>query len=534
MRVVVRTVFLAVLLVVVPSFRSEEETVDLEVLTRIREEGFNNSQVMMTAGHLCDVIGPRLTGSQGYREAHEWTRQQLENWGLEGARLDSWDFGRGWEIEHVSVHLRQPYSAPLIAFPLAWTPGTDGAVRSKAIVASLASEQDLVAHKGKLAGMILLLADAAQLRVHDKPDLQRYSEQDLEDLKQYRIPGDRRRRGDMDWRKRREFLMSLNTFLLEEKVLAVIWPAGGDGGTLQLVRAGVSQRKEEAGSVPYLIVAAEQYNQMIRLLERKVEVELELDIRVRFPQEEQKGHNTIAQIPGTDLRDETVMVGGHIDSWYAGTGATDNAAGVSVAMEAVRILKAIGVQPRRTIRIGLWGGEEQGFLGSQDYVRKYLAAQTETADPETNRGPERREGGRLELKPEHSKFSAYYNLDNGTGKIRGIYLQGNAALQPVFEAWLKPVADLGAKTVTMRSTGGTDHLPFNSVGLPGFQFIQDPIEYSSRTWHTNMDVYDRLQAEDLMQASVIMAWFAYNTAMRSEMLPRKPMASPQERPAGTE
>jgi carboxypeptidase Q len=530
-----RTVFLAVLLVVGPSFRSSEETVDLEALTRIREEGFNESQVMATASYLCDVIGPRLTGSPGNRKAHEWTRQQLESWGLENARLESWDFGRGWALQHVSVHLRQPYSAPLIAFPMAWTPGTNGVVRGRAVTVRLDNEQDLVNQKGRLAGRILLLGDAAELRVRDKPDLQRYSDRDLEDLSQYRIPADRRARGEEEWRKRREFLLSLGKFLLEEKVLAVISPAGRDGGTLQLIRIGASQRQGEAGPVPYVMVAAEQYNQMIRLLERKVDVELELDIRVEFPKEEQKGYNTIAELPGTDLGDEVVMVGAHLDSWYLGTGATDNASGVAVAMEAVRILKAIGVQPRRTVRVALWGGEEQGFLGSRDYVTKHFAAREEVTDPEEKKLPEmlRSEGGPFKLKPGHAKISAYYNLDNGTGKIRGIYLQGNAALQPVFEAWLRPVSDLGATTVTMRSTGGTDHVPFNSVGLPGFQFIQDAVEYFSRTWHTNMDVYERLQREDLMQASVIMAWFAYNTAMRDELLPRKPMPKEQESRSGT-
>jgi carboxypeptidase Q len=513
------------LLVLVYAFTGvSENPVDLAALTRIREEGFNNSKVMETAAHLCDVIGPRLTGSGSYHQAHEWTRQQLESWGLENARLEDWEFGRAWSLDHLAVHMTEPTRSPLLAIPLAWTPGTDGAVRGKVERVKLESEEDLNNNRGKLAGKILFVSDPVELKTRDRADLRRFSEEELRELSQYR-PSGRRSPPDREvYMKRQTFARELNKFLAEEKVLAVAAIALGDGGTLRMPRGG-AYRAEELATVPHLFLAAEHYNRICRLLDKQMEVELELDIRVEFPPEHKPGYNTIADLEGSDLKEQIVMLGAHLDSWHPGTGATDNAAGVAVAMEAVRILKALKIQPRRTIRIGLWGGEEQGYLGSRDYVKRYLAFRTDPKDPAEKEFPEflRKDKGSLELRPGHAGFSAYFNLDNGTGKIRGIYLQGNAAIQPIFEDWLKPLADLGAATVTMRRTGGTDHEPFDAVGLPGFQFIQDQVEYGSRTWHTNMDVYDRLQAEDLMQASVVMAWFVYNASMRDELLPRKPL-----------
>ncbi len=511
-----------------------EETLDLGVLTRIRDEGFSRSKVMDTASYLCDVIGPRLTGSPAYKKAHEWTRDQLTAWGLKDAHMESWDFGRGWSVEHVSVDMTQPAPASLLAVPLGWTAGTNGPVRGKAMKVKLETEQDLDNYRGKVAGMILMTGDVPDVKVHEKAEYERYSDQELEELTHYRIepsrggaPGSPANFRN-EYARRRQFTVSLNKFLADEKPLALIAAGGNDGGNVRLIRG--PQRAGEASSVPYLVMAAEHYSRIARLLDRKIDVELELDVRVKLTEQEEKGYNTVADLPGTDLKDQVVLLGGHLDSWHPGTGATDDASGVSVAMEAVRILNALDIKPRRTIRVGLWGGEEQGFLGSRAYVTQHLAARAEPTDPEEKKLPEymRRERGELQFKPEYSNFSVYFNLDNGTGKIRGIYLQGNAAAQPVFEAWLKPVADLGATTITMRNTGGTDHLPFDSVGLPGFQFIQDEVEYMSRTHHTNMDVFDRLQREDLMQASVIMAWFAYNAAMRDDLVPRKPL--PPDRP----
>ncbi len=331
--------------------------------------------------------------------------------------------------------------------------------------------------------------------------------------------------------RRQRLASALDKFLADEKVLARVLPAAGDGGTLKQVQGSY----RDPATFPVLLMAPEHYNRIARIMDKNVDVELELNVKVNFSEQERKGLNTIAEIPGTDLKDQVVMLGAHLDSWHSGTGATDDAAGVAVAMEAVRILKALEVKPRRTIRVALWGGEEAGLLGSRAYVKEHFGSRAER--PEGERQPERTEpGGRrtdtgpLQLKPDHAKMSAYYNLDNGTGKIRGIYVQGNAALVPIFSAWVKPINDIGATVVTMRRTSGTDHLSFDSVGLPGFQFVQDPVEYFSRTWHSNMDVYDRLQREDLMQASVVMAWFVYNTAMRDEMLPRKPLPKDQPTP----
>jgi carboxypeptidase Q len=528
MRSVLRLLLFLPLLAAIPGFRAGDETrLDLETLTRIRDEGFNHSQVMDTASYLCDVIGPRLTGSPAYQKAHEWTRQQLEQWGLKDAHLESWDFGRPWSLEYCSVRMTQPYASPLIALPNAWAPGTEGPVKAKVVKAKLESEKDLETFKGKLAGAIVFVGDPPELKVHETPDLNRYSPEKLEELSEFRIPSDRRRgpAEPEEFAKRRKFGQALNKFLADEKVVAVVAPAGADEGTLRLMRGAGGQRTGEALPVPSILLAAEHYNRIARILDKKIDVEMEIDVRVNFPEEEVKGQNTIAEIPGADLKDQVVLVGAHLDSWHGGTGATDDAAGVAVAMEAMRILNALEVKPRRTIRIGLWGGEEAGFLGSRDYVQKRLASRPEPTDPEQKALPEfmRKERGPLEIKPDHANFCAYFNLDNGTGKIRGIYAQGNAAVAPIFEEWIRPVADLGVKTVTMRSTGGTDHQPFDSVGLPGFQFIQDQVEYA-RTWHTNMDVYDRLQREDLVQASVVMAWFAYNAAMRDELLPRKPLS----------
>jgi len=524
----------AVSLVVMALGPVRDEALDLGVLTRIRDEGFSRSKVMETASYLCDVIGPRLTGSPAYKKAHEWTRDQLTAWGLKDARLEAWDFGRGWTVEHVSVHMMQPTTTPLLAVPLGWSAGTNGAVRGKAIRVKLETEQDLDSYRGKVAGMILMSGDVPDVKVHQKAEYERYSEQELDELGHFRIepprgggPGSPANFRN-EYARRRQFSVALNKFLADEKPLALIAAGGNDGGNVRLIRG--PSRASEAPSVPYLVMAAEHFTRISRLLDRKVDVELELDLRVKFTEQEEKGYNTIADLPGTDLKDEVVLLGGHLDSWHPGTGATDDASGVAVVMEAVRILNALEIKPRRTIRVGLWGGEEQGFLGSRAYVNQHLAVRAEPTDPEEKNLPEfmRRERGELQFKLEYSKFSVYFNLDNGTGKIRGIYLQGNAAAQPIFDAWLKPVADLGATTTTMRNTGGTDHLPFDSVGVPGFQFIQDEVEYMSRTHHTNMDVFDRLQREDLMQASVIMAWFAYNAAMRDELLPRKPM--PPQRP----
>jgi hypothetical protein len=503
------------------------------MMTRIRDEGFTNSKVMQTLQQLTDVLGPRLTGSPNMKQANEWTRKQLEDWGLTNAHLESWGpFGRGWSFSRASVHVTQPTAFPLIAYPKAWTPGTDGLVKGKVVKAKLETDADLEKWKGKLQGAVVMIGEPRELKPPDKVAFTRHDEKDLDELSLFPIPGPRaqaERRPDQpstpeEFRRRQRFSRTLREFLATEKVLATIEASRGDAGVV-FVGGGGSREKGQNPGPTALVLAAEHFNRIARLIDvSKKEVELEIDVRAQFHDEEEMAFNTIAEIPGTDKRGEVVMLGAHLDSWHAGTGATDNAAGSAVTMEAVRILKALDVKPRRTIRIGLWTGEEQGLLGSRAYVKEHFGARPDPT-PEQREMPQFLRGntGPLTLKPEHAKLSAYFNLDNGTGKIRGVYLQQSSAARPVFEAWLEPFHDLGAKTLTMRNTGGTDHLSFDAVGLPGFQFIQDDGDYNTRTHHTNWDTYDRMQREDMMQASVIMAAFVYNAATRPEMFPRKPL-----------
>jgi carboxypeptidase Q len=523
-RLLVRVVAFLVLLPAVPTLPAAER-IDYDMVTRIRQEGFRNSKVMEIASGLTDGIGARLTGSPNMKKANEWTRDKLAEFGLANAHLESWGpFGRGWSYESVSVRMTSPDVVELLALPKAWSPGTNGPIRGKAVLAKLTTREDLEKQKGKLRGRIVLTDDVREVKAQDRAALERYDEKTLEKLWEYEAPSARPAfGGPEEWRRRREFRRALNIFLEEEKPLAVIDPGALDGGTFR-VQQGGSWRKEDPMGVPALVMAVEHYGRIARLLEQKRDVELELDVKARFHDDDPMSYNTVAEIPGTDRAGELVMLGGHMDSWHGGTGATDNAAGVAVAMEAVRILRTLGVKPRRTIRIALWSGEEQGLLGSEGYVMQHFASRPVPDDPKERENYSlRRSTGPLTTKPEYGKLSAYFNVDNGTGKIRGIYAQENAAVVPIFEEWLTPLKDLGATTVTMRNTRGTDHESFDAVGLPAFQFIQDEIEYETRTHHTNQDVYERLQREDLMQASVVLATFVWQAASRDANLPRKPM-----------
>jgi carboxypeptidase Q len=534
----VAAIVFAAHLVLAPALRaSAQEPVDLAEMTRIRDEGFNNSKVMDTLEYLTDVIGPRLTGSPALKQANDWTKTQLETWGLKNAHLEQWGpFGRGWTLERVSVNMVTPEPAPLIAIPKAWTPGTNGPVRGKVVHLAKAPENDadLEQYKGKLAGAIVFVGDARDLKPLDKPLSHRYTDKELEDLGQFEISDGGPRRYNLEAVAARiKFQKVINQFMIDEKALAVVQQSPWDRGVV-LVQSGGSYHKGEPVGVPSLVMAAEQFNRICRIVDHKMDVELEVDVRASFTDDEQMAYNTVAEIPGTDKKDEVVIVGAHLDSWHSGTGETDNAAGCAAAMEAIRILQAIGVKPRRTIRVVLWTGEEQGLIGSRAYVDQHFASRPEPTDPEQKALPAflRKPTGPLTIKPEHARVSAYFNLDNGTGKIRGVYAQQNAAVVPIFQAWLAPFADLGATTVTMRDTGSTDHISFDRVGLPGFQFIQDDVEYSDfdnkgLTHHSNMDVYDHAEREDLMQASVIMAAFLYDAAMRPEMMPRKALPKDQ-------
>ncbi len=523
-------------LFVMSSFASlwSQEKVDLEAMGRIRYEGFRDSKVMEFATGLMDSIGERLTGSPNMKRANEWTRDQLTAMGLSNAHLEAWGpFGRGWANQYVNARMTSPDVVPLIVYAKAWTPGTNGVVQARCIRAIIAEKKDFDKYKGKLAGMIVILGADAEVKPITEAPYKRLSDDDLAKTADYQIPGERPPFTFADFLKRQQFVKELNQFFADEKVLAVIdHSRQTSGGGTVFVQSGGSYKPGETTTVPQLTMAIEHWSRIARLLQQKKDVTLELSVNNTFYDDDPMQYDTIAEIPGTDKKDEVVMLGAHLDSWHAGTGATDNGAGTIVMMEAMRILKALDIKPRRTIRIGLWSGEEEGLLGSQGYVEKHFGSRPHMDEPGMKDMPTllRREAGEVTVKPEQAKVSAYFNVDNGTGKIRGIYLQENAAVEPIFEAWMKPFKDLGMNTLTMRNTGGTDHQSFDAVGIPGFQFIQDPIEYETRTHHSNMDVYDRLQPDDLKQISVIVAGFVYDAAMRDQMLPRKPIekALPKE------
>jgi carboxypeptidase Q len=514
----------------VPAIAAGPKPVDLEMVTRIRQEGFRNSRVMETMSELTDRIGPRLTGSPSMKKANEWTRDQLTAFGLVNAHLEKFGpFGRGWSYDSATLRMISPAVAQLYAIPKAWSVGTSGPVRAGVIKVKIEKKEDFEQYRGKLAGMIVFNGDQHDAKPSQDPLFTRLTDQRLTEIAAYQVPGERSSYSPEAIARRFGFQRELNKFLEEEKVVALIDCSRSDNAIF--VAGGGAYKPGDPAGVPSVVLAHDQYGRIQRLLDRQVPVEVELDLKTRFYDDDPDAYNTIAELPGTDKKDQVVMAGAHLDSWHGGTGATDNAAGVAVVMEAVRILKALGVKPRRTIRVGLWAGEEQGLLGSRAYVQEHLASAPEPTDPKEKELPTyvRRPTGPLTLKPEQAKLSGYFNIDNGTGKLRGIFLQENAAVRPIFEAWLEPFRDLGFNTISMRNTGGTDHQAFDGVGVPGFQFIQDPIEYQTRTHHSNLDVYERIQREDLMQASVVLASFLYHAAMRDQMLPRKPVPDPANR-----
>jgi peptidase M28-like protein len=521
--------FLIVILLFVPTTWAQEK-LDLETISRIRYEEFHDSKVMELASGLMDSIGERLTGSPNMKRANEWTRDQLTAMGLSNAHLEAWGpFGRGWANQYVNARMTSPDIAPLIVYAKAWTPGTNGVVTGKCIRVTIEKKEDFDKYTGKLAGMIVIFGPDADVKPIAEAPFKRLSDEDLAKIGEYQIPSERSPFRIAEFRRRQQFMKDVNQFFADEKVLAVIDHGRESiGGGTVFVQSGGSYKTGETTTVPQLTLAVEQWTRIARLLRQKKDVTLELNVTNNFYDDDPMQYDTIAEIPGTDKKDEVVMLGAHLDSWHAGTGATDNGAGTIVMMEAVRILKALDIKPRRTIRIGLWSGEEEGLLGSQFYVQHHFGSRPPMDDPNMKGMPTllRREAGEVTPKPEQAKVSAYFNVDNGTGKIRGVYLQENAAVAPIFEAWMKPFKDLGMTTLTMRNTGGTDHLSFDAVGIPGFQFIQDPIEYDTRTHHSNMDVYDRLQPDDLKQISVIVASFVCDAAMRDQMLPRKPIEGP--------
>jgi hypothetical protein len=518
-----------------------KENIDYTAYQRIREEGLRHSHVMEFASGLMDGIGPRLTGSPNLKRANEWTRDQLTAMGCSNAHLEDWgEFGMGWQQMNTWLRMVSPDTAVFIAQAVPWSASTNGAVSGQAVWIDIKKEEDFEKYKGKLAGKIVLYGDMREVKPVDKPLFVREDEKSLAKIAEYPLAAENEYAQYMkDFAKRAQLQAKVMLFLAEEKALAVVTlsrdgkDGGGSGGTIFDDR-GIGRetyKKDHAMPVPVVVAAIESYGRVYRLLNANVPVTLELNVDTKFFGDHEHGFDTIAEIEGTDpkLKDELVMVGGHLDSWIAGTGATDNGAGTVVAMEVMRILNALHVQPRRTIRIGLWTGEEQGLLGSADYVKQHFGYVPLSTAPEQMKLPEwmRKAAGPPEVKPEQAKISAYFNLDNGAGKIDGIYLQENAAELPIFQQWIEPLKDLGVTTITMRNTGGTDHESFDAVGIPGFQFIQDMLDYMTRTHHSNEDVYERLQAGDLAQAATVEAIFVYNAAMRDQMLPRKPLPHPE-------
>jgi len=429
-----------VLLLSVPALVSQErpEKVDLETISRIRYEGFHNSQVMTFASGLMDSIGERLTGSPNMKRANEWTRDTLTEIGLSNAHLEPWGpFGRGWANTYVNVRMMSPDIVPLIAYAKAWTPGTNGVVTGKCIRANIEKKEDFDKYRGKLAGMIVIFGPDAEVKTITEAPFKRLTDDDLAKIGEYEIPGERPPFRISEMLRRRQFMKDLNQFLADEKVLAVIDHSRGTaGGGTVFVQSGGSYRPGETTTVPQLTMASEHWSRIARLLDQKKDVSLELNVTNSFYDDDPMQYDTIAEIPGTDKKDEVVMLGAHLDSWHAGTGATDNGAGTIVMMEAVRILKALDIKPRRTIRIGLWSGEEEGLLGSQGYVEQHFGSRPPMDDPNMKGIPTllRREAGPVTVKPEQAKISAYFNVDNGSGKIRGVYMQENEAVAPIFDA----------------------------------------------------------------------------------------------------
>jgi carboxypeptidase Q len=527
-------VLLAVVLLFGPSAANAQdanaqEKADHEAADRIREAALNHSQITDMLGYFTDVIGPRLTGSPNLKRAEEYALGRLREWGLQDAHLEAWGpFGRGWTLTSFTANMISPQFSPMIAYPKAWSPGTNGAVRGEPVFFDVKTATDLENYRGKLRGKIVLFAPPRHVDPLFEPPAHRQTDEELSQLanapptqaRPFQFSAEQRQIEQLNYRKW-EFIRS-------EGAAVVLQPSFRDAGTLYVTSATVpyppdvpfDQRKgawdmSRPGVVSQVVVAAEQYNRLARLVARGIAVELEINVGVRFYDDDPMSYNVIAQIPGTDLKDQVVMVGGCIDSWHAGTGATDNAAGAATALEVVRILEALKLKPRRTIRIGLWSAEEQGALGSRAYVAAHFGKTADAADGQPG-------SGQVGLQAQNEKFDAYFNFDYGTGRIRGIYLQGNEAARPIFRTLLEPFKDLGASTLSLTGLGG-DHASFDEVNLPGFQWIRDYMEgNNTRAAHTNMDTYDHVLEEDLKQSAAVAAYIIYELAVRDDAVPRKP------------
>ena len=522
---------------------------DLAVVGRIKTEAFDNSQVMDTLGYLTDVYGPRLTASPEFRQAADWVVKRLESYGIPNPHLEKWGpFGRSWSLKQASVEVLEPRYAALDAAPLAWSDRTNGPVTGDAILAPFGGGREgrdpkrletelnryMTAWKGKLKGKMVLFTPAREVKPESEPLFSRYTEKELADLALAPTPV--AKRSDVkelkfpeDPDEERRYLASLPSsvreqlseerqriqtkrakFLRDEGALAVINTSDTSRDGLVFAQSAGSYDVKDGLALPTFVVTREQYNRMVRLLDKKVPVKLRVNLEMETSNANVDTYNVTGEIPGGAKKDELIMVGAHLDSWHSGTGATDNAAGSAVMIEVMRILKTLNLKLDRTVRIALWSGEEQGLLGSKAYVKEHFG------DPAT-----------MKLTDVHAKFAGYFNLDNGSGKIRGVYLQNNDAMRPIFEEWLAPFHDQGVTAISIRNTGGTDHLSFDDVGLPGFQFIQDPLDYDTITHHSIMDTFDHLRAPDLMQAAAVIATVVYDAANRPEILPRKALPKPQ-------
>ena len=497
------------------------EKIDYRVLTQIRDEGLNRSQVMDMVSWLADVYGPRLTGSPSYTQAADWAQKKMTELGFSNVHVEKWPFGKGWQIRKFYAQMTEPQVMPIIGTVRAWTRGTDGPIVADVVHVVINSEADLEKYRGKLAGKIVLTQPTREVRLLEGRVSWRMDDALLKEAETMPIlPARGAARPAVD----QPLQNTINQFFLAEKVAVAIdrgrddfiVTAGGPESLswmTQRTDGGTVFKSGRNTLVPSVTIAVEQYNRMVRILEKRVPVKMEVDIDTQFFDEtDMNGMNVFGELPGTDLASEVVLLGGHLDSEPGAPGATDDAAGCTVMIEALRILKEVGAKPRRTIRVALWDGEEWGRLGSKAYVHQHLA------DVAT-----------MTLKPEHEKLSAYYNVDNGTGRIRGVWMQYNLAVKPIFQQWIEPLSDLGVTTLATRGDGSSDYLSFDEAGIPAFQFIQDRLEYMSRTHHSNMDYVDRVQQEDMLQMAIVVASVAYQTAMRDQMLPRKPLPAPKAR-----
>ncbi|MSQ38178.1 MAG: M20/M25/M40 family metallo-hydrolase [Chitinophagaceae bacterium] len=502
-----------------------QEKLDLATIDKIKEEGLKRSQIMDIMFNLTDVSGNRLMNSPGYYRAANYAKDKLVSIGLSNAALDAYgEFGKGWELEKSYLAMTAPYYRAIQNYPKAWTGGTKGLKNAEIVAVVLKDSAGLEQYRGTLKGKIIIIDKLEAYKQSFKADAVRFTDEELEKMAnaapmqargQGTTPDTAMMRRMQATRAGGNVLNILKAMAISEGAVAMLTssPRFHDGTIFS--QGGGGYKGTDPENFLDIAIGIEDYNTILRLVKAGKTVKLDADVKTKFYNKDLQGYNVIAEIPGTDpvLKDEIVMIGAHLDSWHAGTGATDNASGSAVMMEALRILKTVGINNKRTIRIGLWGGEEQGLTGSRGYVKKTFA------DPAT-----------MELLPSHEKFSSYFNIDNGTGKVRGIYLQNNAACKEIFEQWFAPLKDLTNGTITISNTGGTDHQSFDGVGLPGFQFIQDPIEYDTRTHHSNMDVLDHVSEEDLKQIATIVATFVFDAAQRDQKLPRN--ALPKPRPGG--